>query len=126
MVHPPAVRPRVVVADDNLLVLDALRDLLDTGGFDVVGTALDGTQALELAAAVRPDVALVDARMPHGGPELVQRLLRQSPGLPVVVYTAHGDPELEVEMTRAGAVALVVKGESEGGLLKVLREAVGA
>src|SRR6478735_5566462 len=76
---------RVVVADDDPAVRSAIEDVFDDDPrFTVAGTCASGAQAVDLVAATRPDVVLVDVRMPGGGAVLAEVLLARRPG-PVVV-----------------------------------------
>jgi DNA-binding NarL/FixJ family response regulator len=101
---------RCLIADDHPALLTAVSSYLEANGFDLVGTAADGQQALELADATQPDVALVDFRMPRlGGAELVTRLREAVPGARVLVYTADARETEVSELLRAGAHGVVLK-----------------
>jgi EAL domain-containing protein (putative c-di-GMP-specific phosphodiesterase class I)/DNA-binding NarL/FixJ family response regulator len=115
-------RIRVMLADDEDTVLDLLADVMATDpAIDVVGTARDADEAIELARVVTPDVALVDVRMPGGGGGRVARDLRRgSPETRVVAVSAHADPDVVVAMLRAGAVGYVAKDEPREQLLRAV------
>jgi two-component system nitrate/nitrite response regulator NarL len=101
---------RCLLADDHPALVAAVRDLLEENGFEVVGPASDGAGALALARAERPDVALVDYRMPGlGGAELVARLKESAPELAVLVYTAEADCRTAREALERGADGIVLK-----------------
>src|SRR4051812_11853405 len=96
---------RVLVADDELSLREALRALVDSeAGFDVVGTAATAADAIELAEATRPDLALVDVRMPGGGPDAARGILERSPETRVIALSAYQDRASVFEMLRSGAV----------------------
>jgi DNA-binding NarL/FixJ family response regulator len=117
--------PRVVLADFHPGVLFAVGEVLTENGFDVVATAADGIGALEAVERHRPDVALVDPRLPRvAGVELVRRLRAVSPGTRVALYTADADAGLARDVLRAGAVALVLKEAPLGDLVRALRSAL--
>jgi DNA-binding NarL/FixJ family response regulator len=102
---------RVLIADDHAVVRHGLERLLN--GFDevdVVATASDGEEAVELAARERPDVALVDLQMPGvDGICATKRIAEVSPETRVVVLTAFSDREAIVEVLDAGAAGYLLK-----------------
>ena len=102
--------PRCLIADDHPALLTAVSSYLEMNGFEVVGEAADGREALELVEATEPDVALVDFRMPRlGGLELVRRLHEAAPTLRILVYTADARDAEVAELLRAGAAGVVLK-----------------
>ena len=99
--------PRCLVADDHPALLAAVCSYLAEQGFELVGSAADGRQAVALAAQTKPDVALVDFRMPRlGGCELVRQLREASPGTAIAVYTADADEQIG---SRLGITAETVR-----------------
>ena len=102
---------RVVVADDDERFRGALVELLDADDrFEVVGTTGDGEELLGLHERLRPELVLLDVRMPAGGAVAARALTtRPSPPL-VVVVSAETAPPVVLEMLRAGAVAYLAKG----------------
>ncbi len=106
---PSPSRPRIVLAEDDTLLLEALTRLLEPA-FEVVGTASDGDEAVRVALRVRPDLVLLDARMPGtSGFDAARRLRAELPGTPVVFLTANPDPQLASEAFRIGATAYILK-----------------
>jgi DNA-binding NarL/FixJ family response regulator len=109
-----ASRPRVVLADDDVLLREGLSSLLDRSGFEVAGQAGDAAGLIELVRRERPDLALVDIRMPPEfsteGLAAAQLIKRHYPQTAVVVLSAH----VEVEH----AMDLLANGERTGYLLK--------
>jgi EAL domain-containing protein (putative c-di-GMP-specific phosphodiesterase class I) len=103
---------RVVIADDEPLVRDALGELLRSQPqLSLVGEAGDAAAAIALVHEQRPDVVLVDVKMPGGGGAAVaRRLKRERPETRVVALSAYSDRETVLEMIRAGAAGYVVKG----------------
>ncbi|GAA4235059.1 hypothetical protein GCM10022254_41450 [Actinomadura meridiana] len=87
--------PRVLLADDHPVYRDGLRLMLEsTGEVEVVGTAPDGTVAVEMAGRLRPDVVVMDLRMPRlGGVDATRRILAARPETGVLVLTMHEDDE---------------------------------
>jgi DNA-binding NarL/FixJ family response regulator len=104
------MRPRCLIADDHPALLTAVSSYLESNGFDLAGTAADGPAALELARSSKPDVALVDFRMPRlGGIELVKEIREAVPDTPILVYTADARESEVSELLAAGAHGVVLK-----------------
>jgi DNA-binding NarL/FixJ family response regulator len=102
--------PRCLVADDHPALVAAVSAVLESDGFEVVATASDGLTALVGTKETKPDVALVDYRMPRlGGVELVEQLRACSPETLVAVYTADPDESIVRAVFDAGAQALILK-----------------
>ncbi len=100
---------RVLVVDDDALVSAMIQDQLETLGYTVVGEAANGRQAISMAQELRPDVILMDIRMPEmGGIEAAQRIQECCP-TPVVILTAFESPELVRDASKAGVGAYLVK-----------------
>jgi signal transduction histidine kinase len=119
----PAVLPRpvghsrpirVLVVDDNAGFRESLLSLLEAGNLQVVGEAGSGAEALSLVASLRPDVVLMDVRMPTmDGIEATRRLKSDFPELGVVALSGHEDQEIVRGMLVAGASGYVLK-DSDG------------
>jgi DNA-binding NarL/FixJ family response regulator len=91
---------------------------------ELVGSAADVPQIVELAAATRPDVAVVDFIMPGGGgPEAARQIQERSPGTRIVGLTAADGPDAYKAMLRAGASGLLVKGGSAERLVEMIHRA---
>ena len=100
---------RVVIAEDNTLMAEGLRKLLECE-FESVTAVGNGRELLDTVAVSKPDVALVDISMPLlNGIEATRRLRKISPGTKVIIVTAHTDPQYVVEAFRAGASGYVLK-----------------
>jgi DNA-binding NarL/FixJ family response regulator len=102
---------RVVLADDQRVVREGLGTLLALiEGIEVVGTAADGLEALALAIKLRPDVVLMDLRMPRcDGIEATRRLREHDAGLKVLVLTTYADDRSVIDALRAGARGYLTK-----------------
>ena len=96
---------RVVVADNDPEVTDLLVSDLQAEGHDVVGIAAGGERALELCLEQRPDVLVIDYRMPPGpnGIEIAARLREAAPEVAVVLYTNYRRSDIRVDAERLGA-----------------------
>jgi DNA-binding NarL/FixJ family response regulator len=120
-------RPTVLVADDHRRFREALVALLELDGFEVVGQAADGADAVALAKQVRPDVVVIDLKMPVLNGLDATRLVRDAlPSTPVVVLTAFTGDELERAAMAAGATAFVAKDANLGELRAALAAAAAA
>jgi len=116
--------PRCLVADDHPALATAVCSYLSEHGFEIVGSASDGRRALSLAIETKPDVALIDYRMPRlSGSDLVRSLRHASPCTAVAVYTADADDVVAEEILDAGAVALVLKEAPLADLVRALESA---
>ena len=102
---------RLVLVDDHELARDGLRDMLaDVPDLEVVGEAADGREALELCRRVRPDLVLMDLRMPRmDGLAATRAIKRELPKTSVLVMTMHENPDYLMEALRAGAAGYVLK-----------------
>ena len=114
MVDTPGMLTRVVLADDDVLLREGLASLLGGSGFEVVGQAGNGVELLALVRATRPDVAIVDIRMPPAhateGLDAARVIRKELPGTAIIVLSAH------VEIDEA--MELLAGGERLGYLLK--------
>ncbi len=101
---------KLLLADDHRMLRDSLRRSLEEHGFDVVGEAGDGEEAVRLAQALTPDVVLMDVSMPRlDGVEATRLLHRSLPSIPVVMLTMHADGDVMSRSIQAGAVGYLVK-----------------
>ena len=118
-------RPRVLVVDDHAMLREALTELLDQAGFEVVGEAGDGADAVALAKQLEPDVVLMDLRMPVlGGLDATRMIKDASPATQVVLLSAFESPALQQQAEEVGCFAYLVKGGPPGDLRLVLHQAV--
>lgn len=119
-------RIRVLVAEDEEAVREALVDLLSSdAAIEVVGSAKDTDEAIQMATDCKPDVALVDVKMPGGGGARAAREIRaNSPQTHVVALSAYEDRRTVLEMLRAGVVGYVVKGTSADEILRTVRRSL--
>jgi PAS domain S-box-containing protein len=115
---------RVLIAEDEAPLRLALCDLVaGEEGMEVIGAAASADEAIELAAATRPDVALVDVRMPGGGVKVVREVKERSPGTRVLALSAFDDQATVIEMLSAGAVGYLIKGTSASEIVEAVRRA---
>lgn len=115
---------RVVVAEDESLIRLDIVEILRDNGFDVVGEAGDGETAVQLATELRPDLVVMDVRMPQlDGIKAAERLTRNHVA-PVVLLTAFSQKELVEQASEAGALAYVVKPFTPADLLPAIEIAL--
>ncbi|MBM2617881.1 response regulator transcription factor [Actinoplanes sp. LDG1-06] len=116
---------RVLVVDDQQLVREGLTALLElTDGVEVVGSAGDGARALELVAEVRPDVVLMDLKMPVlDGAAATARVRAEFPEVAVVVLTTYADDESIAGALAAGARGYLTKDAGRAEIMMALRAA---
>ena len=119
--------PRLLVVDDHDMLRAALVDLLGQAGFEIVGEAADGADAVALAKQFQPEVVLMDLRMPVLGGLDATRLIRDAcPATQVVLLTAFDSPALQQQAEEAGCFAYLVKGAPPGTIRLALDQAVAA
>ncbi len=120
----PPHRPRVLLADDHLLVAEALRSLL-APEFDLVGVVEDGRALVEAAGTLRPDVIVADITMPHlNGIDALVRLRQGGNRVPVVFLTMHRDATFARRALEAGASGFVLKHSASVELIAAIRAAL--
>ncbi len=101
---------RLMLADDHRMLREGLRRSMSERGFEIVGEARDGAEAVDLAAAVRPDVILMDVSMPElGGVEATRQIKARQPEVRIVMLTMHADQDVLADAIRAGANGYLVK-----------------
>jgi len=115
---------RVLVAEDEQPLRDAVCDLIRSeAGLEVVASASTAAEAIDLAGATMPDVALVDVRMPGGGAEAARGIRERSPATAVLGLSAYEDQATVLELLRAGAVGYLVKGIAPVEVIDSIRRA---
>lgn len=115
-------RPRLLLADDHVIVADALRSML-AAHYDVVGVAGDGRTLLHAAETLKPDLIVVDIGMPLlNGLDATMQIKRLLPRVKVIVLTMNEDSDLVAEAFRAGASGYLLKHSAAQELLLAIRE----
>ncbi|WP_445256714.1 ANTAR domain-containing response regulator [Nocardioides aurantiacus] len=102
-------RPRVVIAEDEALIRMDLAEMLDEEGYDVVGQAEDGEKAVALATELRPDLVILDVKMPRLDGIAAAEQIARARIAPVVILTAFSQRDLVERARDAGAMAYLVK-----------------
>lgn len=117
------MRLRILLADDHQIVREGLRGLLEREGFEIVGEAADGREAVRLAQERSPDVAILDFTMPLlNGLDAAREILRTSPRMGLVLLTMHTEDHRVVGALRAGIRAYVLKTQAAEELAQAIRE----
>jgi DNA-binding NarL/FixJ family response regulator len=117
---------RILIVDDHPLTREALASLLEQHGFDVVGQAADGEQAIAMAGELHPALVLLDLTMPGMDGLAALPFIREvSPESEVVVLTASGTEENLLEAIRAGAAGYLLKSEPPERIASFLRGVAG-
>lgn len=112
---------RVLLADDHAIVRQGLKTLLDKEGFDVVGEASDGQQAIKLVKEHMPDVAVLDLSMPLlNGLDAAREILKSSPRTKPMLLTMHTEDHYVLEALRAGVRGYVMKNHSREDLVRAI------
>jgi response regulator NasT len=115
---------RVIIAEDEALIRLDLAEMLAEEGFEVVGQAVDGEQAVQLATELRPDLVIMDVKMPKkDGIEAAGEIVAEQIA-PVVILTAFSQRDLIERARDAGAMAYLVKPFSKADLLPAIELAV--
>lgn len=113
---------RILIVDDHPLTADALSSLLTQNGFDVVGIAGDGSEAIERASDLAPDIVLLDLTMPGmDGLTALPRIREAAPECEVVVLTASGTEENLLGAIRGGAAGYLLKSEPPERIVEFLQ-----
>ncbi|MFA5564715.1 MAG: response regulator transcription factor [Acidimicrobiia bacterium] len=115
---------RLLLADDHRMLREGLRRSMTEHGFNVVGEAADGVQAVEFAGNLQPDVILMDVTMPELDGVEATRLVKQAhPNIRVVMLTMHADQDVLAAAIRAGASGYLVKDCSTEEIASAVRAA---
>src|SRR5207253_9397180 len=114
---------KILIAEDETIIRLDLRGLLERAGYEVVGEARDGEEAVALAKELEPDLAIMDVKMPRlDGIESAKRILDDRP-MPIVLLTAYGQQELVARAVEAGVFGYLVKPFREQDLLPAVAAA---
>jgi response regulator NasT len=114
---------RILIAEDETIIRLDLRSLLEQAGFTVCAEARDGEEAVALALSEKPDLAVLDVKMPRlDGIDAARRILAEHP-IPIVIVTAYGEQELVSRAVEAGVFGYLVKPFKEEDLLPAIATA---
>jgi two-component system, NarL family, response regulator NreC len=114
---------RILLADDHVIVRQGFRLLLEQAGFNVVGEAADGREAVKLAAESKPDVALIDLAMPMlNGLDTCREISKVSPSTRTILLTMYSEEQYILEALRAGVTGYMLKAKASTDLEQAIRE----
>ncbi len=122
---PPGAKPiRILVADDHLVYRIGIRSLIGSEpGFKVVGEATDGAEAIEIYRRLKPDVLLLDLRMPQkGGIEVVQAIRREFNDARILIVTSYQTEEEIFQVLEAGALGYILKDLGRDAFIEAIKE----
>lgn len=115
---------RVLLVDDNYLMLEGLQNLLEVHDIKVAGMAADGLEAVTLARTLKPDVILMDIRMPRCDGLKATRLIKaEKPEMKIIVLTTSTDDQDLFEAVKSGACGYLLKSMDADGLVEALTQA---
>jgi DNA-binding NarL/FixJ family response regulator len=115
---------KLLIADDHEVVRCGLRSLLAGGDIEIIGEAITGEQAIQMALEKRPDVLLLDIRMPGGdGLNVLGRLKLEAPAIAVLILSTYDNPTYVARAVALGAAGYVLKGTDRAGLIEAIRKA---
>jgi len=121
MLRSLAMPTSILLADDHVIVRQGFRGLLERAGMTIMGEASDGQEALRLALARPPHVAVLDIAMPHlNGLETARRLRATVPQTKSIILTAHTEDPYVLEALQAGAVGYVLKTQAAMDLVQAI------
>src|SRR5512136_2550862 len=119
---PTSPALRILLADDHGLFVEGLQNLLQAGGYQVVGAASNGLEALQLARALHPDLILMDIRMPHcNGLEATRLIQAELPEIQIVMLTTSAEDADLFEALRSGASGYLLKNLKPNDLFDYLQ-----
>jgi two-component system chemotaxis response regulator CheY len=117
---------RVLVCDDAIFMRTMISDILSGAGYEVVGEAETGLQAIERYRELNPDLVTMDIVMPDmGGIDAVREIVRQDPNAKILMCSAMGQQALVVEAIQAGAKDFVVKPFQPSRVLEAVQRVLG-
>ncbi len=116
--------PRVLIAEDEAIIRLDLREMLEEEGFEIVGEANDGQRAVELAREQRPDLCILDIKMPGMDGIRAAEVITRERIAPVLILTAFSQRDLANQAAQAGAMAYLVKPFQKSDLLPAIEIAM--
>ncbi|MBC6699615.1 response regulator [Hymenobacter puniceus] len=119
------MKNRILIVDDSFYMRTMLKNMLTDAGYEVVGEAANGQQALEMAAATKPDLITLDVILPDNtGLDVLKGIRLNDPDVKVVMCSAVGQEVIVTEALESGASAYIVKPFSEEKVLEIVSTAL--
>jgi AmiR/NasT family two-component response regulator len=116
---------RVVIAEDEAIIRMDLAEMLQEEGFEIVGEAFDGRRAVDLAREHKPDLVILDIKMPGMNGIRAAEIITRERIAPVLILTAFSQRDLATQATQAGAMAYLVKPFQKSDLVPAIEVALG-
>ncbi len=117
---------RILITDDTAFMRMTLRNVLEKNGYEVVGEAEDGFQAVEMYANVTPDLVTMDITMPKmDGIEAIKKIMKDDPDAKIIVVSAMGQKALVIEALNSGARDFIVKPFQPDRIVEALQKVGG-
>ncbi len=118
---------KILIVDDHRVVIEGIKSVLrDHPEFNIVGEAIDGRQALELATSLHPHIVIMDISMTDlNGVDAAKQIKKARPDTQIVIYTMHSNKEFVVELFRQGVSAYVLKDDPLSDLVLALKAVQG-
>lgn len=114
---------RILLADDHEVVREGFKSILERQGYEVVGEAPDGHEAVRLAEKLKPELAILDLAMPLlNGIEATRQILRVSPQTKTILLTMYKEDQYVLEALRAGVVGYILKTKAAKDLVQAVRQ----
>ena len=115
---------RILVADDSTYMRETLCDILREAGYEVIGEAKSGYNAVEIFRALKPDIVMLDAAMPEeNGIHALKDIMEIDPDAIVIIITVVGKPDIVLEALTNGARSYLTKPFDEGSVQQAIRQA---
>jgi CheY-like chemotaxis protein len=115
--------PKILIADDSEFLRTHLRSFLQRPDWVVCGEAANGRQAVLMASQLKPDLIVLDFAMPMlNGIQAAQEILKTPPRVPIVLYTLHKNPQLDLDATKVGISKVISKSDNANSLISSLEE----
>ncbi|RYU76126.1 response regulator [Hymenobacter persicinus] len=119
------MKNRILIVDDSFYMRTMLKNMLTDAGYEVVGEAANGQQALEMASATKPDLITLDVILPDNtGLDVLKGIRQEQPDVKVVMCSAVGQEVIVNEALESGATAYIVKPFSEEKVLEIVGSAL--
>jgi DNA-binding NarL/FixJ family response regulator len=121
MLQASSELPRVLLADDHAILRDGLRGVLKDAGFEVVGEASDGREAIKLTQELQPEIAILDIAMPVlNGIDAAREILKTSPKTKIILLTMHPEDRYVLAALRSGIKGYVLKSKAASSLVQAI------
>ncbi len=121
------IKTKILIADDHRIVSEGIKNILSKyQEFEVVGTALNGQEAIKLSESLKPDIVIMDIAMPGvDGIDATKEINKSSPKTKIIIYTMHSDKQYVIDLFKVGISAYVLKKDPISDLILALKAVKG-